>query len=310
MTERFMQLVSQRMQLMRRVVRRQEMQKPTPRRAHGIVVLASVFLFANCTPGVEFVSGEELLVLEGATLIDGTGAPPLERSVIIIDGTRILRVGVVGEFDYPDDASVLDVSGRFVIPGLVNTHAHMFEGFPQLLLAFGITTVRNPGSGGDEGIPGASLGVSLRDRLAAGDVVGPRMVTAGRIINNSEVFSPLPGARGDRRFTAQDIEAVRGALEEGGFQLHPEKTRIVGPGGRQVVAGVVVNQSGLPPRETRRRWRAMFHRAHRFPHEFTGRAHQLRGVASFVNQYAPQVASEYFEVAKTVLSLEREGDAL
>ena len=133
-----------------------------------------------------------LLVLEGATLIDGTGARALEDSVIMLEGNRILRVGQVGDFDYPEDATVTDMSGRFIVPGFINTHAHMFERFPRPLLAFGITTVRNPGSGAEEGVPGASLGISLRDRLTAGEIVGPRMMTAGRIVNNSDAFNPAP----------------------------------------------------------------------------------------------------------------------
>ena len=136
------------------------------------------------------------MVLEGATLIDGAGAPSLERSAIVLEGDLILRVGQIGDFDYPEDASVTDVSGRFIVPGFINTHVHMFETFPRALLAFGITTVRNPGSGADEGVPGASPGVSLRDRLATGEVVGPRMLTAGQIINNSDVFSAQPEQSG------------------------------------------------------------------------------------------------------------------
>ena len=110
------------------------------------------------------------LVLEGATLIDGTGARSLERSAIVLEGDRILRVGQIGDFDYPEDAPVTDVSGRFIVPGFINTHAHMFESFPRPLLAFGITTVRNPGSGADEGVSDASLGISLRDRLNRGEI--------------------------------------------------------------------------------------------------------------------------------------------
>ncbi len=133
----------------------------------------------------------ELVVLEGATLIDGTGKSSLENSVIVLEGDRILLVGQVGDFDYPEDASVTDVSDRFIVPGFINTHAHMFESFPGPLLAFGITTVRNPGSGAEEGVPGASLGISLRDLLNAGETLGPQMITAGTIINNSDVFTPL-----------------------------------------------------------------------------------------------------------------------
>jgi hypothetical protein len=105
---------------------------------------------------------------------------------------------------------------------------------------------------------------------------------------------------GDRPFTGNDISQVESIVSAAGFALHREKSRIVGPGSRQVVAGVVVNEAGLPPRASRRRWRAMFHRANRFPREFADRASQLAGVASFVNQYSPRLANEYFAVVGRV----------
>lgn len=157
------------------------------------VLLVGFGVFQSaCAGGAEGVIGDDLVVLEGATLFDGAAANVLEDAAIVLNGRRILAVGQVGDFEYPGDASRVDVSGRFIVPGLIDVHAHMFEEFPQPLLAFGVTTVRSPGSGGDEGVEGASLGVSLRDALNAGRVVGPRMVTAGRIINNSDVLSPLP----------------------------------------------------------------------------------------------------------------------
>lgn len=158
-------------------------------------LIALALLAAACTPDrpqSELLDGDNLMVLEGATLIDGTGSAPQPNAVIVIEGERILRVGLVGDFRYGDGVRVEDVRGKYITPGFINTHAHMFESFPKPLLAFGITTVRNPGSGGDEGIPGASLGVSLRDRLNRGEILGPRMVTAGRLINNSSVFHPAP----------------------------------------------------------------------------------------------------------------------
>ncbi len=105
---------------------------------------------------------------------------------------------------------------------------------------------------------------------------------------------------GGRTFCQDDIAAVRAVIAEVGFQLHDGKSRVVGPGGRQVVAGVVVNERGLPSRVVRRRWRAMFHRADRFPQEFVDRSMQLTGVASFVNQYSPAQAKRYFAVAEKV----------
>lgn len=111
---------------------------------------------------------------------------------------------------------------------------------------------------------------------------------------------------GEKRFTAQDLEEVRTIIEDGGFKIHPRKSRIVGSGGRQIIAGIVVNERGLPPREMRKKWRAIFHRADQFPHEFRDRAHQLFGIASFVNQFSPKIASGYFDIARRILSLSHE----
>ena len=108
---------------------------------------------------------------------------------------------------------------------------------------------------------------------------------------------------GERIFTAEDVQVVSDVVEQTGFALHGGKTRIVGTGGRQIVAGIVVNHAGLPPREVRRRWRAMFHRAGRHPREFINRAAQLSGVAAFVNQYNANLAVEYWAVAEQVSAL-------
>ena len=103
---------------------------------------------------------------------------------------------------------------------------------------------------------------------------------------------------GERRFSAEDVDTVEAILRDEGFVLHRGKTRIIGPGDRQLVAGVVVNGAELPPREVRRWWRATFHRAQTHPREFGDRVHQLVGIASFVNQYDPDLAKEYFEIAR------------
>ena len=111
---------------------------------------------------------------------------------------------------------------------------------------------------------------------------------------------------GDRAFTAADLAEVQGVVEEAGFNLNVGKSRIVGSGARQVVAGLVVNNRGLPPREVRRRWRAMFHRAAEHPLEFRDRAKSLGGIASFVNQYDGPLAEVYWEVVRRIEAQARE----
>lgn len=108
---------------------------------------------------------------------------------------------------------------------------------------------------------------------------------------------------GSKFFTDEDKSQVKEILNRFGFSVNDQKSRIIGQGGRQVIAGLVVNRNALPPRITRRRWRATFHRANRYPREFVGAADRLLGIASFVNQFAPQTASEYRQIAKKVREL-------
>ena len=60
------------------------------------------------------------LVVRGGTLIDGTGRKPVENSVIFIEAGKFKAVGKSGEVQVPSDAEVIDVTGKTVIPGLVD----------------------------------------------------------------------------------------------------------------------------------------------------------------------------------------------
>ena len=63
-----------------------------------------------------------LLAYRGATLIDGTGADPLEGATVLVQGPRIVRVGA--ELDVPEGTEVVDVSGKWIVPGLIDAHVH------------------------------------------------------------------------------------------------------------------------------------------------------------------------------------------
>ena len=64
-------------------------------------------------------------VLKGGTLIDGTGSDPVSPAVLVMDGEWIVGVGKEGEVDIPAGAEVLDVTGKTVLPGLINNHSHL-----------------------------------------------------------------------------------------------------------------------------------------------------------------------------------------
>jgi cytosine/adenosine deaminase-related metal-dependent hydrolase len=87
-----------------------------------------------------------VLAITGATLIDGTGRPPVHDAVILVEGGRIRAAGPRGKVKIPAGATRFDATGRFVLPGLWDTHAHFEQvEWGPLYLAAGITTARDCG---------------------------------------------------------------------------------------------------------------------------------------------------------------------
>ena len=84
---------------------------------------------------------QDVLALRSATVIDSTSASPRERITILIRGERIVAVGPDGRVPIPPEATVLDATGRWVIPGLVEVHTHS-TARPRLAqaLALGVTS--------------------------------------------------------------------------------------------------------------------------------------------------------------------------
>ena len=147
-----------------------------------VVSLVLAALSVACD-SAERIDAPNLFVLSGATLIDGTGAPPVATSEVVVSGDRIVRVGTRGAFSYPDGTRITDVSGRWIVPGFMDLHAHVPRDLAEqaqvlrTLLAFGITGFRNPSETTE------ITGTHLRDRLSRNELVGPRMWTAGRLID-------------------------------------------------------------------------------------------------------------------------------
>ena len=67
----------------------------------------------------------EVRILKGFTLIDGTGRPPAGSSAMIIDNGRITWIGPAGQLKTTAGAEIIDVSGKFVMPGIINLHGHL-----------------------------------------------------------------------------------------------------------------------------------------------------------------------------------------
>lgn len=140
-------------------------------------------------------------VLRGGAMIDGSGGPVAKGAAIVIDGKRIKSVGSASDLKSAntDGADIIDVSGKWILPGLINMHDHLFfreiagptrntraKGAYTLTfyslrnalvaLSRGWTTIRDMGS-----IGGVSF--EVRDTIARGEMPGPRVIACGSLIS-------------------------------------------------------------------------------------------------------------------------------
>lgn len=148
---------------------------------------------------------DQVIALEGATLIDGAGGEPKRDALIIIRNGHIESVARVNEVPVPRGAEVINLAGKTIIPGLIDAHAHVERWAVGRYVAWGVTTVRD--------LHGATDTVlSLRKALNLGSVLGPRMFSAGAMIDG--VPTTYPNATGvstpDEARRAVDQHAVAG----------------------------------------------------------------------------------------------------
>jgi Tol biopolymer transport system component len=120
------------------------------------------------------------VVLRGARAITMNGDEIVENADVVISNNRITSVSA-GPGAVPEGAQVIDVSGKTIVPGFVDTHAHMWNlwGFHwarpwiyQANLAYGVTTTRDPQTATTDVL-------SYEDMVRAGEMVGPRVYSTG-----------------------------------------------------------------------------------------------------------------------------------
>ena len=141
-------------------------------------------------------------VIKSRQLITDAGTQPIPNGVVVVEGTRILEVGKPGTVKIPPDSEVIDCTADTVMPGMIDTHAHItannkfrvsldehytidlataiIRGTISLRedLASGVTTMRTLGDRGD-------VEVRFRDAIARGEIPGPRLVISVRALRPS-----------------------------------------------------------------------------------------------------------------------------
>ena len=161
-----------------------------PRRT---ALCAFLLAAAGCAPEP---AGSDVTAFVGAQVWDGTGAEPIIDAIMLVSDGRIMGVAAASDIDIPRGATVVDLSGLFVIPGLINTHGHVggtlgLEGGHyteenldrqlRLYSAYGITAVNS--LGGDQ-----ELGLRVRDEDLHGRA---HLYVAGAVVTGETVEEAL-----------------------------------------------------------------------------------------------------------------------
>jgi imidazolonepropionase-like amidohydrolase/Tol biopolymer transport system component len=141
-----------------------------------------------------------ILALKGAQIITMKGDEVIKEGTIILENNKIKAIGKTEDIAIPTDAKVVDVSGKTIMPGMVDVHAHLRPSpdgvSPQqdwsymTNLAFGVTTAHDPSSN-------TEMVFSQSEMLKAGRMVGPRIYSTGGI---------LYGADGDMKVVINSLD--------------------------------------------------------------------------------------------------------
>jgi hypothetical protein len=166
-----------------------------------------------------------LLLLQSPTeptlAIEHVAVIPMDREVVLADQTvivvdgRITALGAAAEVTVPDGATRIDGRERFLMPGLADMHVHVWdENDLYLFVANGVTTVRN--------MFGAPLHLDWRTRIEADALLGPRIYTAGPIVDGEPAVWP-----GSVELTDPDeADAVARAQKDAGYDFLKPYSRL------------------------------------------------------------------------------------
>ena len=125
------------------------------------------------------------IVIQGGTLIDGTGRAAIADSVVVIRDGKFAAVGKRGDVAIPQDAELIDAKGKTLLPGLIDGHCHYRDWMGELYLAYGVVTCPNISNNPVEWI------TAQREGVKNGSVRGPRVWASANIIDG-----PPPGGTG------------------------------------------------------------------------------------------------------------------
>ena len=164
------------------------------------IALVSLLGVGACKP-----APKDRIALVGGNVVSGAGDPVLRDAVIVVRHGKIETVAPREGFTLPKGTVEVDVTGTWIIPGLIDGHAHVERWALTRYLAAGVTTVRDV-HGEEDSI------LALREEASLGGLVAPRIYSAGAMIDGSPAtYKDATEVRtADQARRAVDVRAVAG----------------------------------------------------------------------------------------------------
>jgi enamidase len=151
----------------------------------------------------QFVTVDQPVVaLTHARVIDGTGAPARSDQTVILRDGLIAAVGLTASTTVPEGATVIDLSGKTLMPGMVMLHEHLYyptgpgvygqlgESFVRLYLAGGVTTMRTGGN------VNGFMDLNMKRQVEAGSKAGPAIDATAPYLNGPNTFIQMRAIKG------------------------------------------------------------------------------------------------------------------
>jgi imidazolonepropionase-like amidohydrolase len=229
------------------------------------------------------------VAVKAARLIDGKSDRVVSPAVVLIENDRIVGAGAA--LAIPPDATVIDLGGATLLPGLIDAHDHLTgnpenHGYRSLgysvpretidgvanankTLRAGFTSVRNVGAG-------AYADVALRDGINAGDVPGPRLIVSGPALG-------ITGGHCDNNLLPSEFHYTEAGVADGPWNARSKVREVVKYGADVIkicASGGVLSKGDQPgtPQYTPEEMKAIAEEAHRLGRKVAAHAHGTQSI--------------------------------
>ncbi|MDO6545640.1 amidohydrolase family protein [Pseudoalteromonas carrageenovora] len=191
-----------------------------------------------------------MIALKGAKIITMDGEKVIENGVIITDGKHIKSIGTANEVTIPKDAKVIDVTGKTIMPGIVDAHAHGSQASDEIIpqqnwknfagLALGVTTIHDPSNDTTEIFTASEM-------QKAGMIVGPRIFSTGTILYGANMpgYTSHIDSLEDAKFHLERLKKVGAFSVKSYNQPRREQRQQVIEAGRELEMMVVPEGGSL-----------------------------------------------------------------